>query len=118
MYEKIKARKILFTNVRNGNIIPQGCEICGKKGEAHHPDYTKPLEVKWLCKKHHWDCHRQEKKILLKEKKIPYIVTIKCVYCNKEIRGTPSQLRTKKYCDNKCYVEMSKKMGWDNWWLK
>lgn len=30
------------------------CEICGSKdAQAHHPDYSKPLKVVWLCLKHH-----------------------------------------------------------------
>ena len=31
---------------------------CGATAEAHHPDYDKPLEVEWLCKKHHMEKHR------------------------------------------------------------
>ena len=38
---------------RNGRIVPQPCEICGADGESHHDDYTKPLEVRWLCRSHH-----------------------------------------------------------------
>ncbi len=28
---------------------------CNKIGEKHHDDYTKPLEIRYLCKKHHDD---------------------------------------------------------------
>ena len=38
------------------------CEVCGeRKTHAHHDDYSKPLEVKWLCKKHHDEHHREER---------------------------------------------------------
>lgn len=51
---KEKARKIVFTGLRNGSILKKDCEICGiSNTEAHHTDYKKPLEIKWLCKKHH-----------------------------------------------------------------
>lgn len=38
---------------RKGILIPQPCSACGKKAEAHHNDYTKPLEIVWLCRQHH-----------------------------------------------------------------
>ena len=44
---------------RLGHIEINPCEVCGKKAEAHHPDYTKPLEIRWLCSKHHKEVHRE-----------------------------------------------------------
>jgi hypothetical protein len=45
-----------------GRLIRQPCEVCGeKKVEAHHDDYDKPLDVRWLCKAHHTDVHRKPK---------------------------------------------------------
>jgi len=31
----------------------KGLCFCGKPGQAHHEDYKKPLEVTWLCPRHH-----------------------------------------------------------------
>jgi DNA-directed RNA polymerase subunit RPC12/RpoP len=48
-----KAHGIVSAAVRSGELLPQPCEVCGETAEAHHEDYEKPLEVNWLCKKHH-----------------------------------------------------------------
>lgn len=51
-----------YANVYEGRgaLVPQPCEVCGTKDvEKHHPDYSKPLEVKWLCRDHHLELHRQ-----------------------------------------------------------
>ncbi len=59
--EKNKVRRaahvILGNAIRNKTVIPQPCWECGKKAEAHHPDYSRPLDVVWLCKKHHLEVH-------------------------------------------------------------
>jgi hypothetical protein len=43
--------------VKNGSLKKQPCEKCGSTGRvnAHHEDYTKPLDVMWLC----YTCHRE-----------------------------------------------------------
>ena len=50
---KAKARRAVSSAVRAGRLIPQPCKVCGAKGQAHHHDYSKPLEVEWLCSVHH-----------------------------------------------------------------
>jgi hypothetical protein len=44
--------------IRRGLIVPKPCEVCGDpKAEAHHPDYRRPLVVKWWCRRHHKQHH-------------------------------------------------------------
>jgi hypothetical protein len=52
--EKKQARNAVTRAILNGELIQQPCQECGVyPAEAHHEDYLKPLEVEWLCKKHH-----------------------------------------------------------------
>lgn len=54
--EKYIARKELNLAVNRNEIIkPLDCEECGQRVKltAHHEDYSKPLEVAWLC----YECH-------------------------------------------------------------
>jgi len=58
--EKISARIQLHNAIRKGTVERQPCEVCGDpKSEGHHFDYTKPLEVRWLCRKHHREIENQ-----------------------------------------------------------
>lgn len=43
---------------QEGLIQQEPCESCGSAAEAHHDDYTKPLEVRWLCRRHHAELHQ------------------------------------------------------------
>ena len=57
-YIKPAANSILGNAIRSGSIKRMPCEICGsKKSEGHHEDYSKPLDVVWLCSRHHSDRH-------------------------------------------------------------
>ena len=57
--KKIIARRILNCELIKGTIKKEKCEVCkSEKVEAHHKDYNKPLEVIWLCHKHHREHHR------------------------------------------------------------
>lgn len=57
---KDKARRAVSRAIRSGTLIRQNCEICeAPKTEAHHEDYSKPLQVRWLCFRHHREAHGQ-----------------------------------------------------------
>ena len=47
--------------VRDGKLKPLPCFECGTKAEAHHPDYSRPLDVVWLCPVHHKEVHAMAK---------------------------------------------------------
>lgn len=52
--ERRVAHGVVFVAKRNGTLKQSPCEVCGEtKSQAHHEDYAKPLDVRWLCKRHH-----------------------------------------------------------------
>lgn len=55
--EKTKARNAVSNALRDGRLRSQPCWCCGQKAEAHHPDYSRPLDVVWLCQPHHKQAH-------------------------------------------------------------
>lgn len=60
--KKVKAHWDIEYAIKKGKIIKNSCEICGFKNvDGHHPDYNKPLEVIWLCRKHHKEIHKSYK---------------------------------------------------------
>jgi len=55
--EKNHARQCVSHAIRTGKMTRKPCEKCGERAQAHHDDYSKPLEVMWLCPKHHGERH-------------------------------------------------------------
>lgn len=53
VYGKTKAA------LQSGKLQRQPCSVCGGKAQAHHEDYTKPLDITWLCQTHHAARHRE-----------------------------------------------------------
>lgn len=42
--------------IEAGRLVRAACESCGEvKAQGHHDDYSKPLDVRWLC----GPCHRE-----------------------------------------------------------
>lgn len=57
--EQYSARSLLWSALLTGKLQRLPCEICGNpESEGHHDDYSKPLDVRWLCAKHHAEHHR------------------------------------------------------------
>ena len=57
--EKAKSKEKLKYAINSGIIKRQQCEICGgTNSHGHHEDYSKPLDVVWLCSKHHSWIHQ------------------------------------------------------------
>lgn len=58
--EKTKARQMAANAIRDGKLERKPCEKCGNpKSHAHHFDYSRPLDVVWLCSVHHGEVHRR-----------------------------------------------------------
>lgn len=58
--EKQKARGKISNEIIMGRLERKPCAICGQENaQAHHPDYSKPLEVEWLCPLHHTEAHKK-----------------------------------------------------------
>lgn len=63
--EKQNARELVVASLRRGVLLrPKKCSECPSRNckiEAHHDNYSKPLEVRWLCKNCHRIFHRENK---------------------------------------------------------
>lgn len=57
--KKMNCRSYANVYQRRGVLKPQPCVVegCLNKAQKHHEDYSKPLEVMWLCRKHHLERH-------------------------------------------------------------
>jgi len=58
---KTNARALLAHYVKTGKIQRKPCEKCGATSRihGHHHDYSKPLDVTWLCSLCHGKEHRR-----------------------------------------------------------
>lgn len=60
--EAYKAHYAVSNAIRSGKLEKKPCEECGGTDvHAHHEDYSKPLDVKWLCVRHHALLHAPDK---------------------------------------------------------
>jgi hypothetical protein len=56
---QIIAHQLVHRLRQEGKLTPEPCEVCGADNAvAHHDDYSKPTEVRWLCGKDHAARHK------------------------------------------------------------
>ena len=61
---KHKARQAVQDHIKLGDLVrPEKCSKCHKgcKPEAHHADYSKQLDIEWLCTTCHGEWHQHNK---------------------------------------------------------
>lgn len=55
---KTYARDVVRNDIRHGRTNKKPCEVCGiLKVHAHHDNYDRPRDVRWLCISHHVEVH-------------------------------------------------------------
>ena len=61
--EAVKAQRLLNYVLKTHKIKKSPCEVCGEtlNIHGHHPDYSFPLRVMWLCPLHHKEIHMIKK---------------------------------------------------------
>jgi hypothetical protein len=68
--EAYAAHTLVNNAIKNGRISKQPCKVCGAvRVTAHHEDYSRPLDVVWLCPQHHSDLHLRWHR--------PYVIEVK-----------------------------------------
>lgn len=63
--ERRRANYLLDNAVRDGRVTPWPvCAVpeCYRQPQGHHPDYSRPLDVVWLCEVHHKAVHTMERR--------------------------------------------------------
>ena len=60
--EARQAHALVRVALRLGSLKRGKCWCGSLRVEAHHPDYTKPLDVEWVCRKHHRAIHAEQRR--------------------------------------------------------
>jgi len=91
-----KTNGIVTQAIAKGILIPEPCEVCGVYGkdekgkrrvQAHHDDYNKPLQVRWLCLEHHKEWHTKNRAIPSREKNPKKVTFTKILQSDKRKRA-------------------------------
>ncbi len=65
---KVEANWEVYRAVEDGRLVrPDHCERCGEptdKAQAHHEDYSRPLDVEWFCERCHKAHHKEEREAM------------------------------------------------------
>lgn len=90
--DKVLARKLVSRALAAGRLERTPCEGCGATpAQAHHDDYRRPLDVRWLCPKCH-AAHDQQK----------HPLTRACDWCGVVYAPHPTKRARSKTCSEAC----------------
>lgn len=68
-----RAQTAVSNAVRDGRLAKLNCEFCGSdQVHAHHKDYSRPLDVIWLCAKCHHRLHAMFPELEGKSKQVAH----------------------------------------------
>ena len=58
---KYKCHSLVNSAIKSKKLFAEPCEVCGSEDNvhAHHDDYLKPLNIRWLCCAHHSQWHKK-----------------------------------------------------------
>ena len=59
---RFKANCRSYSNnlLKRGHITQEPCRVCGSQdSQMHHPDYSDPRNVEWMCRNCHLDYHEK-----------------------------------------------------------
>jgi len=72
---RVSARAAVSFAVKKGRLERTPCVVCGEtRVDGHHIDYSKPLEVVWLCRQHHVEAHQRMTPLSKGKKEINYLL--------------------------------------------
>jgi len=87
--EKHNAHRRVEDALKAGKLKRRPCEKCSSfKSEAHHTDYSKPLDVVWLCRRCHIEAHTAS---------LPFKSMARVILHKKQIGALESLLRSFHY---------------------
>ena len=97
--DEARVHSIVGNALSSGKLQKRPCEVCGNiMTDAHHDDYNKPLDVRWLCRKCHAEWHRHNEPIRATRERY-------CIYCGKKFIFTHG---AQKICSNECREKIKK----------
>jgi hypothetical protein len=60
--DRYRAHYLLESAIKSGRVVkPDTCPCGAPNPHGHHPDYSKPLMVVWLCRDCHNKLHRDDR---------------------------------------------------------
>jgi len=108
--EQKRAERLLRSAIKHGLLVrPTSCKECHRSSEivAHHRDYSKPLEVEWLCRKCHGKADselRRQQGWVQEDSRPPVEFNRECPVDGIRFHATGSHV----YCSDACMVTARK----------